>query len=334
MARCATDVALITLTGDLALDCLARPAKKAKTTNDITSTIASTMASPGLKTEPPDRITFWLHKYGLSSASPHLLRSFPQLVAAAFLSQQSIRGDASFPTVTAMLEHACTVDNPLDQLDALAREPHMHPPVAKPVQLWVPDHTRIDDACAMAFRTYLEKTHLAEFVRDYTDAFALAVYNKFINLDHCVLVQRCWSKADAHHALLVDAEKDRLAVKKERIIALRRGDHVPPTPHRNDISVVDAVDAEPVKPVTYVKPAVPQPEHSRSERSERSLVQLVHFQIVGDEGREREFPDALAEQANRMQDMSTLEVEQFEQQLLQWQAGEKAADELHECERF
>ena len=218
------------------------------------------------------------------------------LVAAAFMAQQQLRKPCS--TVGEMLNDATSRAD----LSALRCEPCLEPPIAKPPKLFIPDLSRRCSVLSMAFNIYLDRTGLSSWLP--TGGYEeeeLELYNEFINLGpESPHLQISFDIAERLHTEDIERQKGEHEMRQQEL----------------------AREVPIVEPQSEQVQLAPQPDQKSSQsgasplrkkaRTDASVVMPA-------------IPPHLEEQAKRMADLSTLEVDYYVQQLGMWEAEEEAA---------
>ena len=218
------------------------------------------------------------------------------LVAAAFMAQQQLRKPCS--TVGEMLNDATSRAD----LSALRCEPCLEPPIAKPPKLFIPDLSRRCSVLSMASNICLDRTGLSSWLP--TGGYEeeeLELYNEFINLGpESPHLQISFDIAERLHTEDIERQKGEHEMRQQEL----------------------AREVPIVEPQSEQVQLAPQPDQKSSQsgasplrkkaRTDASVVMPA-------------IPPHLEEQAKRMADLSTLEVDYYVQQLGMWEAEEEAA---------
>ena len=218
------------------------------------------------------------------------------LVAAAFMAQQQLRKPCS--TVGEMLNDATSRAD----LSALRCEPCLEPPIAKPPKLFIPDLSRRCSVLSMAFNIYLDKTGLSSWLP--TGGYEeeeLELYNEFINLGpESPHLQISFDIAERLHTEEIKRQKEEHEMRQQELA--------------REVPIVEP-QSEQVQLAPQLDQKSSQSGASPLRKKARTDASVVMPAI----------PPHLEEQAKRMADLSTLEVDYYVQQLEMWEAEGEAA---------
>ncbi len=225
-----------------------------------------------------------------------------------------------------MLEQYPTAES----LAELRDNPQLSLPVPEPPKLWIADLSLRDPVCKMAWERWLAKTGICDWLpEDIKPIQELAMYNRFINLcGEAAFVREAFGESEEKHFQDKCKKEGEIIVKTERQQQLRTPGLVPQMPSPFEVQVV-----EPVLPVATVAVAPACSQSGADGGAARRPDRGDSSSGCGSESPDRkkrrtasaELPPHLQAQADRMADLSTLEVDQYHEQLDEWLQAEQAA---------